>query len=425
LSVSDQPNILFVFTDQQTNRALSAAGNPHLHTPHMGALAQAGTLFRHSYCASPVCAPSRASLQTGRLPHETGVEWNGPGLPAHLPTLGEVLRPAGYETAWTGPWHIPEYFLNGDARGYRHLCPAGRGLGTELDEFIVNQATQFLHEKHARPFFLGVSLLNPHDICYWIMQRHPELLDRFSPTGELPPLPENFAVDPAEPEFIQLCRQRDHYGNELQWTKTWDETDWRRYLAVYYRMVEHADASLGRILAAARQENTLVVFTSDHGEGCAAHRLVVKLMLYEEAATVPLIVSWPGRLPAGRVDETSLVSGIDIMPTLCDYAGVTPPAGLHGRSLRTVADREFVVTELVPDTKRTELKGRLLRTRRFKYVVFSHGQRPEQLFDLEGDPGETRNLVTQPAFQDELHRHRSLLEQWAKQTADTFAASKV
>jgi arylsulfatase A-like enzyme len=431
--MSTRPNVLFVFTDQQTRNAMNVAGNPWVRTPHMDSLARNGMLFRNAYCTSPVCVPSRASVVTGRMPHETGVEHNGLPLPAQFPTLGEVFRAAGYETAWAGTWQLSDARLTDEnaIRGFRNLVlpPSPRNrLGTISDDLVADRAIEFIRQKRRQPFLLGVSLLNPHDICYWIMERDGDVLDPFLPKGDLPPLPANFEADPDEPEFIQICRRRGHYGNEQQWTKNWDERRWRTYLAVYYRMVEHVDMRLSRILEALRasglEENTVIIFTSDHGEGMAAHRWVVKLMLYEETAGVPFVTSGPG-IRRGVVSD-HISSGIDIMPTLCDYAGVEPPPGLHGQSLRpvfegtTVPRREFVVTELLPDLKRTELKGRMLRTQRFKYLVFSHGARPEMLFDLANDPGETKNLAVESGYRGELQRHRLLLEGWMKQTADPF-----
>lgn len=430
-----KPNILFIFTDQQARHAMSTAGNPDLHTPHMDALAAAGVRFHHSYCTSPVCSPARASLMTGMMPHATGVDVNALSIRPELPTMGEIFRDAGYETAWAGKWHVPEGFPTApDAiRGFENLALPwleNRRLGLVSDEPITDMAVNFLERDHDNPFLLTVSLQNPHDICYWIRKAHPELLAAFNPPGRAPSLPANFEIIPDEPEFIQICRKRKHYGEALSLTEGWTREDWITYLNVYYRLTEHVDVQVGRLLDAVRrrglERDTLVVFTSDHGEGSAAHRWVVKLMLYEEPATVPLIFSWPGVIPAGTVDTVHLASGADLLPTLCDYAGVPVPPGLHGQSLRPVIEqpelpgREFLATELQPDPQRPELKGRLLRTRRFKYLAFSAGRNPELLFDLEDDPGETRNLAALPSYADELQRHRDLLARWVAETNDSF-----
>ena len=424
-----RPNILFVFTDQQSARALSCSGNPHVRTPHMDRLARGGVRFERAYCASPVCGPSRGSLLCGRLPHETGVLVNGMAPDPALPNMGQLFARAGYETAWSGRWHLPDNGADG-IPGFEALHdPSVRlGLGLEGDGPVTDAAVEFLGRGRDRPFFLGVSLCNPHDICHWIIGS----AEAPAPAtdGPLPPLPDNFAVDPREPEFIAWCRRRTYYGQEGTYTTEWDEQKWREYLAAYYRFTEEADAHVGRLLDALRdnglEDDTLVLFTSDHGEGMAAHRWVVKLMLYEEPLRVPFIMRWPGVLPAGRADGTHLVSGVDVLPTLCDCAGVEFP-GAGGVSLRPVIEdpradgRPFVVAELYPDTEDLSLQGRMLRGARFKYVAFSRGRRPEMLFDLEGDPGEQRNLALEGGWQDELGRQRRALRDHCARSGDGFA----
>ena len=334
--MSDRPNILFIFTDQQTLGAMSAYGNPHLRTPHMDSIAASGVRFEKSYCASPVCGPSRSSLVTGRMPHETGVDVNGESIDSAIPNIGQLLSGAGYRTAWAGKWHLPESYPSvglGSVPGFEVLQPAQTsGRGSDTDAGVADHAVSFLQRQHDRPFLLGVSLHNPHDICGWIgRHRDPGTIDD---VDVLPPLPDNFAIDPEEPEFIRACRRRPHYGAEGLNTLDWNEDQWRFYIHAYYRFTEEVDALVGHVLATLRdqglEEETVVIFTSDHGEGVAAHRWVVKLMLYEEPSTVPMIVSWRGHTPAGVVDSEHLVSGVDILPTICDYAGVTPPAELAG-----------------------------------------------------------------------------------------------
>jgi arylsulfatase A-like enzyme len=431
-----RPNILFVLTDQQSVHAMSCAGNPHLDTPHMDALAASGTRFESAYCAAPVCGPSRGSLMTGRLPHETGVLVNGMTPDPSIPTLGELFSRTGYRTGWSGRWHLPG---NKDIHGFETLHdPHVRlGLGLEGDSRVTDAAVDFLRQKHQRPFCLGVSLCNPHDICHWIMDQSTpaDRKIRFPfasapDAADLPPLPPNFAVDPQEPEFISTCRQRTYYGQEGTFTQEWDERLWRTYLNAYYRLTETADVQVGRLLDTLRQQgleqDTLVLFTSDHGEGMAAHHWVVKLMLYEESLRVPFIMRWPGEIPAGAVDRHHLVSGLDVLPTLCDWGGVDFRP-VTGDSLRPLIEnpgqkgRPFLVSELYPDTQDLSMQGRMLRGRRFKYVAFSCGQRPEMLFDLQTDPGEIRNLALEASWDDELRKHRALLRQWCTDKDDPFS----
>ena len=439
-------NLLFLFTDQQSNRALRCSGNPYLHTPHMDALASSGIRFEQAYCAAPVCGPSRACVATGRLPHENGVLVNGMSIFPELPTMGEIFREAGYRTAWSGRWCVPG---NGpDIRGFDCLYDSSQLLsqGIFADSHVADCAIDFLREPHDRPFLLGVSLCNPHDICYWIMQQstpkgpldsHTVALKRkadsltfdFPTDGDLPPLPDNFAIDPHEPEFIRKCRERPHYGQEGTFTRDWDEETWRRYLHAYYRLTELVDIQIGRVQSALRdsghEDDTGVVLTSDHGEGMAGHHWVVKLGLYEEPTRVPLVLSLPGTIPSGVVDGNHLASGIDILPTMCDYASVSYP-DVTGISLRPFVEhpeepgRPFLVSELHPDPANLEMQGRLVRTERHKYIAFSEGDDSEQLFDLNNDPGETKNLVGAPDAESVLLEHQTLLAQWCRDTSDDF-----
>jgi len=149
-------------------------------------------------------------------------------------------------------------------------------------------------------------------------------------------------------------------------------------------------------------------------------------MLYENPVSVPLIFRRPGVIDAGRVDQTHLASGVDILPTLCDFAGVPVDPRVTGVSLRPVIGQSalpgqpYVVAELDPDPGEPAKTGRMVRTDRFKYVVFSHGSRREMFFDLESDPGEMHNLAANPEFEDEIQRHRRLLNEWQQATQDTM-----
>ena len=417
---------------------MSAYENPHLRTPHMDSIAESGIRFQHSYCTSPVCGPARGSLVTGMMPHRLETPFNDMPPKRGIRNLGEVFRDAGYRTAWTGKWHAPEpYPASGGVPGfeYRELPRSGPfHLGTYADSSVTEQAVQFLRKDHDRPFLLGVALHNPHDICYWIMNQHMDLLRGLEEAGRKPPLPPNTAPPDIEPEFIQWCRRRNHYGQENTFTTGWDEDHWRRYFGVYYAMIEKVDAEVGRLDAALREndlyDNTLVIFTSDHGEGMAEHQSVVKLMLYESMCAVPLVMRLPGQIPAGVLDSTHLASGLDLLPTLCDYAGIDIPEEVDGVSLRPIIEnpdlpgRDVLVCELNPDPERPELEGRMLRTSRYKYMAFTHGRNPEALFDLQSDPGETINLAVDPNAETILQEHRDILQCELQASGDRFQPSR-
>lgn len=432
-ATASRPNVLLLLTDQQTLWAMSAYGNRYLHTPNMDALAQSGVRFAISYCTSPVCGPARSSIVTGRMPHETGVDLNGATPNPTIPNLGQVFRAAGYETAWAGKWHLPASYPRapaGTIPGFDYLhVPEGTNfaLGDQTDAAVTDQAIGFLNRAHARPWLLAVSLHNPHDICWWVRDEPVQPLNM----QLMPPLPDNFAIASDEPEFLTDCRKPKQYGVEQQFTAGWNETQWQAYLYSYYRLTEQVDRCIGRIMNALRdrglRQNTLIVFTSDHGEGVAEHQLIVKLTPYDGAASVPLIYSWPGVIPEGQVDAEHPVSAIDIVPTLCDYADVPSPP-VSGVSLRSWMDRteeqsrECVVCELSPFREQPERLGRILRTGRYKYMAFTDGARPEMLFDMHGDPGETKNLAYDPKQSAELKRHRQLLREWLARTNDNFTA---
>jgi arylsulfatase A-like enzyme len=433
-----RPNILVITTDQQTITALSAAGNPYVRTPALDRLAAGGVRFEQSYCAAPICSPSRSALITGRMPHETGVNYNIGKLNPGVPTLGQVFRDAGYETVFTGKWHIPSNYpepASNEIPGFDVLplksTPQRPFMGDDNDGMVADAAIAFLRRPHDRPFVLNVSLLNPHDICYYVEGR--KQWPKAPTLDAAPPLPANFAVAADEPEFVRLRRNALVYGAENHRTLNWTEADWRNYLYVYYRMVERADAQVSRVLQALTdaglERDTLVIFTADHGEGLAAHHWVVKLSFYENPAKVPFIVRYPRLIPAGVVDHDHLVSGTDLVPTACGYAGVPTPPQCRGVSVRGVIDdpkstappaREFVVSEMATDPQRPEVMARMVRTKQYKYIAYSIGKNKEQLFDLTKDPGEMHDLAADPDMADELSRHRELLRRWVQETGDHF-----
>jgi arylsulfatase A-like enzyme len=430
----DRPNILIVFTDQQTRNALSCLGNKWVKTPAMDSIVSNGVWFDRAYCPSPVCSPSRAAMIAGRMPHEMDANLLSAAIPDDVPTLGEVFRGAGYDTGYAGKWHLPEPFFfeesQADVRGFRMLQfdkPTGSWRGEFTDELVIDQAQQFLREDRDTPFLLVASLLTPHDICYALFG---EKMMSPADAADLPPLPENFPRDPDEPQFVAECRQRRHYGNEQNKTTHWSLTRWREYLYTYYRYVEMVDAQIARLLDTLKQtgqaDNTIVILTADHGEGVAAHQWVVKLMLYEEEVGVPLAMRWPGRIKPGT--SHALASLVDIMPTLCDFAGIEAPRGA-GVSLRGAAERgevpqrPYVISELQPDPQDASKLGRMVRTDRYKYVAFSYGRNPEMLFDHEADPGEMRNLAASTDHTGVLQQHRELLREWVATTGDHFPVS--
>lgn len=449
MSACDRPNILLIMTDQQSWSMLSCAGNPWLHTPALDALASAGVRFDQAYATNPECLPSRFSLITGRMPSVASINDNWDGLGAHVSSsivkasIGSLLRAAGYDVNYGGKIHLPRAFRDEfSGHSYRYFEENER-VG------LAEACARFFQMRRERPFFLTASLINPHDICYVSINAHRAsfgagpLFDPGDAHGEIlrdlveraeaayekrecPALPPNHGVSLEEAAAVA----EKHLGKSLTGPhrafarSNWTEKDWRKYSWIYCRLTEQVDREIGTILAALREaeleERTLTIFTSDHGEMNGAHKLGQKSVLYEEAVRVPLILSYPGIIPQGRIDRAHLVSnGLDLLPTLCDYAETEiPRAALEGRSLRTLAEsggcaegwREFLVVESHHD--------RMVRTERFKYCRYTSGAHCEQLNDLVGDPGEMSNLAELPAYEGALAEHRAILNQWMTRTWD-------
>ena len=191
---------------------------------------------------------------------------------------------------------------------------------------------------------------------------------------------------------------------------------------IYCRLTEQVDQHIGTILdglnESGLEDNTLIIFVSDHGNMDASHRLSSKGLMYGESVGVPFTMTYKGVIPAGGTDCTHLIStGLDILPTLCDYAGIEAPAHLLGRSARPLAEgrpvdawRSYVAAE--------NHWSRMIRSQRFKYCAYDSEDHQESLVDMESDPGEMRNLVDDSKFQDILFAHRNLLSEWTRVSSD-------
>lgn len=435
LKKEQRPNLLLILTDQLTMNAISAYGNPYLHTPYMDDLARYGIRFTRSYCTAPVSGPSKSSIITGLMPHQTGVNYNGQSPDSSLKNLGQMLKDAGYETTWAGKWHLPEMFphvSHTKVPGFKLIDfieeDKVTGRGTNTDAELASEVVKHIKGRRKKPFMLAVSFQLPNDITAFPAK--PSAFPSPVNINSTPPLPDNFIIDQTEPEFLQDARVRGNYENQISLTSDFSPDMWRNYLHHYYHMVEKTDNEIGKIIRALESggmdQNTLIIFTAVNGEGAASHQWAGNLSLYEECVKVPLIVTWFGKTEQ-KVDELNLISGLDITPTLLDYAGVTVPASLMGKSLRGLIEnpdtvwRDYLVTELAIDPQDSSKTGRMITDGRYKYNIYSYGSRNEQLFDLVRDPGETRNLAYTPAYAEIKRRLRQELEEWIRSTGDYFS----
>jgi choline-sulfatase len=344
--------------------------------------------------------------------------------------LGRIFSDAGYDCGYFGKWHIPVPVTDIQRHGFETIAhTAANGV----DATVTPASAEFLRRKRSRPFLLVSSFVNPHDICEWARGTAGKDGPYVEPPApeQCPALPANFPIPEHEPDVIRSVQARD--GSAYP-TRGWLPDKWRQYRYAYYRLIERVDAQIGGILSVLREtgqdRNTVVVFTSDHGDGNASHQWNQKQVLYEEPARVPFIVSWKGRTTAGRTDTRHLVSTcLDLIPTLCDYAGIGVPPGLRGRSVRGLAEggrpaswREELVTqtEFCTFNKTYGIHGRMLRTDSLKYVVYSEGRLREQLFDLAEDRGEMRNLAVAKEHGARLADCRKRLAAWCESSGDPF-----
>lgn len=417
-AADNRPNIIYIMTDQQAAQAVGYAGNPDVKTPNIDRLAARGVRFNNAYCAFPLSGPSRSAMFTGYNPGSVGLRINGTHLPDSLKnnTLGQLMSDGGYETAYAGKWHV-----------HTNPLPAPRAFGFERlhgfgDEGLAESAVEFLRRDHSdKPFFLVASFNNPHNICqYARSQNLPDGEINYLPLDSCPNLPANFAVAPYDADVLAKEKSLSY---RLYPTENFTPDDWRRYRGAYYGLIEKVDAEIGKIVDEIDRQNlwknTVVIFTSDHGDGMGAHQWNQKSALYEECANIPFVVCLPGGKNAGKELPQLVNNGIDLMPSLCDWAGIEMPGNRKGKSFRGIAEKgnpeaphqEYVVTEALFD-QTAGTQGWMVRTPDFKYVLYEVGKNREQLYDMRSDRGEMRNLAVEARYRDELLRHRDLLRRW-------------
>ena len=345
------------------------------------------------FATMPQCVAARTSWFTGRMSKEHGAATNSFGLNPTIPDLGQWLRDkGGYETVYTGKWHVNNRDVS---KSFRVLAPGPwGGLGTGADLEVTRASVAFLRQYTGqKPFFLSAGLINPHDCCY--------LFGRNGPTkagfekkiaGELPPLPSNFDWT--------IARSNQQ--------KAWTEEQWHYYLWGYYRLCEMVDAQIGRIYDELRHsrfaDNTLFLFTADHGDGAGHHGKTSKGYMFDESWRVPTMAAWPGRIPPSIRDEEHLASGVDIPATICDYAGVEPlPKMTIGKSWKPIFEgraspwRDYVVGETRIGALRTAFRDKTHKT-----VFYQDGA---IVYNMVADPLETKDLSHTPEGRQVIDRH--------------------
>jgi choline-sulfatase len=435
------PNILIIMADEHAPQFSGFGGHPLVKTPHLDRLAAGGVLFRNAYCNSPLCVPSRMSFMTGRYPHLNGAYDNTTALSSDAVTWAHLLRAAGYDAALSGKQHFigPDQLhgfqaqLAFDLHASNHhgvfdwergtpkaaqpwpgLAQAGPGTTREIevDDAVEAAALAYIKDpaRKERSWALDVGFIAPHFPLvvpekYWAMYP-PEEMD-------LPVIPEGHL----ETQHPLFTRMRGMFGS----LDAFPEEQVRRGRAAYYGLITYLDDKIGRLVAALDEtgqlENTLVIYTSDHGEMNGEHGMWRKSNFYEQSVRVPLILSWPGGLPAGRVVEHN-VSLVDVVATMVDGAGAETVGALDGESLLPLARGDAGAAAEWDDEVFSEYLAHgvarpvaMLRRGRHK-LIYSLDD-PPVLFDLEKDPGEFRNVADDPAYAPALEELRSaLLARW-------------
>ena len=483
----EKPNILLIQVDQCSAESLGLFGNPLVRTPALEKLASRGITFQKAYCNYPACSPSRSSMFAGRYCSSLGIHANHMLLDPREQSLAHVLKDGGYTTALIGKNHA---FRDGTKDGedelhrlFDHVVQGGHGgmvegyeddpevqeakqwavehcwkspipygtnpvrkekqgswlLGDESIKYLRLQATEQA-EGEQQPFFLWLSFPDPHT-PYQVAEPYASLYK-----------PEDVPLPPKDDHSSKTERQRVAYIMDAMATATDDHM--RRVRATHYGMINLIDDCLGRLVQTLEEtgleENTLILFTADHGDSMGAHGFVQKLnMFYDSFTRVPLLFSWPGRIKTGDTQE--LAELVDIMPTLLDFAGLEIPPGVQGKSLKPFltgsidSTKAFIVMESGEDglpLKASELpywpkdvwdescfvwcayreawlgRGRSIRTEEWKLNVYADGE--GELYNMKEDPDELKNLYRNESLQSLVMELKEQLLYWMLNHQDTL-----
>ena len=450
---ADPPNILIMVVDDMRWDDFGAAGHPFVETPNIDRLAREGARFLNAFTTTPLCSPARASLLTGQYAHTNGIIDNTERGPRshEMSTFPRQLDDAGYDTAFVGKWHMG----NDDSPrpGFDYWVSM-RGQGSVLDprltengirevvpghvtEIFTDRAVSFLERERTEPFMLYVAYKALHPGRGGLTQggfHAPERYDGRYAEAVIQRRP-NYGVTPSDKPALLRETGLPPLGPD---SVTPDATIRDRM-----EMVLGIDESVGRLLEVLERQgqldNTVVVFTSDHGYFYGEHGLNAERRLaFEETARIPLLVRYPGLVEGGTAPD-QLVLSIDLAPTLLELGGVSPGAELQGRSLVPVLDgrepswRSSILIEhhTDPDSylgrsalRRASGMGyQAVRTERYKYIRYTELEGMDELYDLQEDPYEMDNLIDSANTRGTLQRMRAELTTLLEQTSAVESGS--
>jgi arylsulfatase A-like enzyme len=447
-AMSSYPNLIYVFADQLRYQACGYTGNKKAKTPYIDQLAHEGADYCNAISGHPVCAPYRASLFTGKYSSSTGMVINELRMNPNHQCFGHILHQNKYETAYIGKWHLwANEFSNHHDPKNSYIPPGSYRLGlngywaaynfhhryfdtyyhTNSAERITikdyepdgqtDMAIDWLKQNRnpSKPFALFLSYGTPHDP--WESNNVPnEFYEMFKNINFSKPPNYSPKNDPHADDWGRLKEQHREKLDE-----------WKR---IYYAMTANMDWNIGRLLKTVDEiglrENTIFVFTSDHGEMFGAHGRRAKNIFYEEAIRIPFLIRWPGHIPEGHITDACL-NTMDIMPSLLSMMNLPIPEDVEGMDLS-----HFALGEKGPEPEAAFLQGmgctanwyngyewRALRSKQYTYAIYK-SDHSELLFDNIADPFQTNNLVENPEHTDILNYFRKMLKIRMEDLNDTF-----
>lgn len=468
----EKPNILLIISDQLNWDFFSSMGNPYVKTPNIDRLMASGVRYDRAYVANPVCIPSRVSMFTGQRPTyfgfhvPKGIEHNTVAVKEYVAAnpIAIQMQQAGYKTYYGGKDHFGwkensfkpqdlgfEVYANG--KEYRGVDCVPKAIET-----LKNHKTNYTDQ----PFFMVTSLMNPHDICYahikdnkfdmekiedrtdgggWQdLLRESVLANLRIPEGEegaggfepidyylrnSPPLPDNYMPQSNEPTIISGENGEDGMAASFgRYRGQYDSTDWKLHRFAYVKFVEEIDREVGQLLdglkASGMDENTVIIFTSDHGEMNGAHQMAGKGLFFDEVCHVPFVVTHPS-LAGGRVDDSNLVSnGLDLVPTLFGLAGVSSESQFEGKDLSALffdADEKLDRTHIPVEVS----TGMGLVSSDFYYGIYFNGsENNEQLYDMRKKPLQMENDALDAEYEESLNANREVFRKLNENTLKSF-----
>ncbi len=439
LAAADPPvNVLFIMSDQHNVRSLGCSGNPEIKTPVLDRLASEGVRFSNAFCQTGQCCPSRYTIWTGRYAHSHGLRWNHVVEPLEETTVGEIFKQAGYATATIGKHHMMH-------------SPREHGFDVVIDR---PEYHEFLEAERQPSILASVDKMDQPSKAYTGVSRAP---NKYHPTGYWAAETIKFITANKDRPF---CAWLSFYGPHTpiipskRWANMYDPAEitlpannpsklasrarmmdvareqygmltseqHREMLARYYGFVSQIDYNIGRVLdeldSLGLADNTVVVYTADHGEMAGEHGLWTKFTLnYDGTVHIPMILRMPGVVPSGVVVD-ELVGLVDLLPTLCELTGQPISDKMQGTSLVALSqgkatDWRDVIFSEIGYPGRAAGRCVLARTRTHAYIQYeNYGQPMAELFDMAGDRWQMRNVIDNPEYANIARKLKQSIADW-------------